>query len=287
MPRPKEQTDYEMIEKLTNLYTNYGSTNTQVIREADDMLNARTYTSRLSSVENARSLANVEEFSAESFYNEMMAERKMRELERGRERVVLSNADTDLKRHVRKSNKTFTDIRERAGLILDHTNETNRSRIEMIEELRKLESPISGEKAKNKTSYSPNQYRYEFGSFTDAVNLAGKETALQRSERWECMTGIGDIETALKSIDEYKDSAEYYVYRLHFNDGFYIGMTIDVKRRVAERHGGWPSGEPEDIDIESFDDRDTAESRETELFYQTAIDFDTVNVYGGNYQYDP
>lgn len=279
-----------LINELQELYNTWGDTNSETIDKSECMPATSTYTRRFGSLSKARETAAVKKYKYKPLESAERAKSMMREKERSGERVTQSTISGELKTMVAYADKTLKQLREEAGLIRDHSvndSQFHNSKIEMIEELRKLDGIVTDEKIDNRTSYTPKQYAYQFGTSTKAKEIAGVTSGEHNSQFWHQVTGNYDVTDALDSINGYNRNANYYVYRLQFkNNVFYVGATNDIKRRMSEKEY-WPNDNPTDIYIESFEDKESCEERESEITFETAIEFDTNDVYGGHHPYSP
>lgn len=293
MPLTKQYENEHLIEDLQSVYYNYGEATKRVIDKCDDMASYSLYRERFGSLSEARERANVDKYKCRQGESEEKVKELIRESERSQNHITAKTASKELSRAVSRSGKPLSELRDEAGVLRDHSKSKstfNRSKIEMIEELRTLNSPVADDDIRDETSYTINEYRYTFGTTTRAKEIAGVKSGLcksQFSELWNNLTGASTVEEALNLVDGYDEDANYYVYRLRFeNDHFYIGATNSIHRRMSEKEY-WPKNNPQEIHVESFEDKERCEERETELTFETAIEFDTNNVYGGHLPYSP
>lgn len=282
----RKYTDEELIEQVRKVYNKNLKVDASILKESD-FCSYYAVNKWIGNLDEIAEKADIQTGCTDNKINEQRVKAKMREMERNKKRVVESNIPKELQTFLKRSNKNFVEIREDASLIREHGgNEStfNRSKIEMIEQLRKIDEPVKQSNIKEHTEWTVKDYEYDFGSTDNALNIAGLISIQHTSEMWHRMTGEWKVDDALKSIEGYNPEKNHYVYRLHFDDCYYIGATRRLKRRIQEKEY-WPDDEPIDIDVESFDSKEKCKQREKELPFETAIEFDTNNVYGGRVAY--
>lgn len=282
----RKHTDEELIKQIRQVYNKNLKVDSNILRESD-ICSYYSIKRWIGNLDEIAEKANIQTGCTDYKINEQKLKAKMREMERNGERVVKSNITEEYKKCLKNSGKKFTEVRENASLIREHGGNDStfdRSKIEMIEQLRKIDEPVKQSDIEKHTDWTTGNYVYDFGSTDKALNIAGLMSIKHTSEMWHRMTGEWKIDDALKSIEGYNPEKEHYVYRLHFDNCYYIGATRNLKRRIQEKEY-WPEDKPIDIDVESFDNKEKCKQREKELPFETAIEFDTNNVYGGRVAY--
>lgn len=284
-------TEKRLIQDLQKLYNNVGDTRLDTIKSIKTVASPNTYIKRFGSIDNAREEANVKRYNYNrKKYHKEIVKSKLRKMERNKKRVTTTKVQESDAPTLSTCDMGIDEARNKAGLILTH-KEKNRSKVAMIEEIRKIDEKIVSEQLiDEKSDYSYNQYQHTFGEITKVLQLAQKESSIsgrRSSELWKSMTGNANIDKALDSVDGYDESANFYVYRLTFSgEQYYIGGTNNIERRIQEKEY-WPVDEdPIDIYVESFDKEEGVINRERELRYETAIEFDTNKVKGGRMKYN-
>lgn len=277
-------TNDELINKLVDLYENFGDTRFNTIKKCNDMPAACTYKRRFGSIKRAREIANIEIMNdGEGVWKEKLME-VLRDFERGSGPVYYKDVSKNL---LNKSGYTITEARNDAGLIFRNPPDKEIDKFDMIKELSKLiksqNGTVCGDNIDKMCKYSINQYTYAFGNLAHAKSLAGSDNPhSQPSSFWSKTTGEYAFSAAKDIIQGYDDLAEFYIYEIEFDNGnaYYIGQTTDLQRRMSEKEC-WPSGEPTDISVTSVDTLDKALELENDRYFEIAIEEDTNNVYGG------
>lgn len=283
--RPKEYTEEELLSKLSDLYNNWGDTLSSTIRTCDDMPCLETYAMRFGSITDAREMANVKKRKYNTIDEEIAEE--LRELERCNGRLS-GGLHNSLEYKISKSDNTLTELKQSAGLIFDNLNQgSSYSNILLIEELRNLRRLgiyATKENINMYTTYTPASYQYVFG-LSNARRMAGYNNCRNRDG---CVwTNFGDyytFEEWANDSDSYDPDSPAHVYRLRDESGrFYVGQTEDMPRRIGEHpvREGFPLENLSSIYVEPAKSVEDSIDRERELFFETSIEFDTVDVYGG------
>lgn len=285
MANTNKHTDEELLQKLKDLYKNWGNTLSSTIKKCDDMAYPEKYSRRFGSIPNARELASVNKRKYDVTKDKICE--NIREVERNNKRTLAKNIN---KTPLRKSNKTITELRKDAGLIFQDYNSgkgVGKSKILMIEELRNLRNLgiyTSKENIEKYTSYTENEYKYIFG-LSNARRIAGYKNYTNRNENmWSNMTEYYTFSEWSKNCEDYIQSAKCYVYRISMDGNkFYIGQTVDLGRRIGEHsvRDKVDNSEVNNLYVESYSSIEDAKERERELFFETGIEYDTKEVYGG------
>lgn len=275
--------DEEIVKKLVALYNNWGDTLVTTIEKCND-ISTYKYRNHVDNIRKIRRENNINKYKHNNYY------KKEEHLSELRKKEALGNKVTsdDIKYKLFDSDKSANEIREMAGLNFTSSSLREKSEVYMIEQISSIDSDVIYAKdIDNKTEFSSNEYWYQFGSLANAIELAGKYKPDNYSEFWYQYTEIPDVNEAVESLDGYDKESNYYVYRLCFDNSYYVGMTNNIARRFiqANSRNRWPGDFPNNIDIEKYEDVDDANERERELTFETAIEFDTNNVYGGHKKY--
>lgn len=281
----------ELINKLQKLEKNYGDTSYDTIEKCNDIPHPSTFRNYFDGgISQARKEANVKIWPYKSTDSFHKAIDQFLELEREEKLVIEENMSNEMK-NVRNSEYTLSEIREKANLIRDYPKKKQLDTFKMIKELSEIEEKVvTQDIASKNTSYSANEYSYQFESFSHALKLANKTSGVNNSQIFKNMTGYYDSDKALSSINNYCSDKNYYVYRIKYTENtFYVGVTNNIKRRIGEHSTKSKSKiknkQPVGLYIESYNDKEEANNRETELTFETAIEFNTNKVYGGHKPY--